>query len=177
VVDFGDQAGVGFTAEEAAELLESERYKDCKVYKIYNARSDGQMELKGVRPELFQLEIGMFFYAGDIETAKGDFERLVGLAVSSVPPSRAKVQLAKYDEEKFVTAIIYPAEYNDEMSRWLLDADYKTVGAAEGGFDAVKRYYSSEVEVLERHQLFGRFEAMSRTGQELLEGLKQVVQR
>ena len=81
VVDFGDHAGVGFTAEEVAELFESGRYKDCKAYKIYNARPDGQMELRGVRREMFELEIGMFFYESDIETARGDYERLVALAV------------------------------------------------------------------------------------------------
>ena len=37
VVDFGDNTGVGFTAQEVAELFESERYKDCKAYKIHRA--------------------------------------------------------------------------------------------------------------------------------------------
>ena len=64
--------------------------------------------------------------------------------------------------------MIYPAEYNNEVSRWLLDGDYKTQGAAEGGFSVVKRYYQSGAEILERHQLFGRFEAISRKGEELL---------
>jgi hypothetical protein len=119
----------------------------------------------------------MFFYADDLDTARGDFERLVGLSVESTPPSRAKVQLAKYGEGKFVTAMIYPAEYNDEVSRWMLDGGYKTAGATEGGFEAVKRYYSSEVEVLDRCQLFGRFETISRSGDELLAGVKKAVQR
>ena len=176
VVDFGDHAGVGFTAEEVAELLESEIYGDCQVYKVYNARPNGEMELRGVRRELFELEIGMFFYADDQETAKGDYDRLVGLAVKSAPPSRAKLHLSKYGE-RLVTALIYPAEYNDEMSRWLLDNEYKTSGAAEGGFEAVKRYYDSDVEILERHQLFGRFADISRTGDELYSGLKKVIQR
>jgi hypothetical protein len=41
VVDFGQYCSVGFTAREVAELLESEKYSDCKVYKIHNARPDG----------------------------------------------------------------------------------------------------------------------------------------
>ncbi|MBM4025140.1 MAG: hypothetical protein FJ280_06975, partial [Planctomycetes bacterium] len=48
VFDFGDHTGVGFTAEEAAELLESERYKEGKVYKIQRAFPDGRMELRAV---------------------------------------------------------------------------------------------------------------------------------
>ena len=46
VVDFGNHSGVGFTASEVAELLESEKFKDCKVYKIHNAYPDGRLELK-----------------------------------------------------------------------------------------------------------------------------------
>ena len=58
IFDFGDHAGVGFTAEEIAELLESEKYKDGKVYKIHKAYPDGRLEIKGVTRETFQLEAG-----------------------------------------------------------------------------------------------------------------------
>jgi hypothetical protein len=177
VFDFGDHCGVGFTAEEVAELFESEKYKDCKAYKIYKAYPDGRLELKGVRADIFQLEAGMFFYSGDLETAKRDFKGLVNLAVKASPPCRAKVHLAKYNDNKFVTALIYPAEYDDDISAWLLDSDYKTAGAAEGGIEAVQRYYDDEPEILERNQLFGKSAFDSRTGQELLAGIKLAVQR
>ncbi len=177
VFDFGDHAGVGFTAEEVAELLESEKYKDSKVYKIHKACPDGKLELKGVRAEIFQLEAGMFFYAADIETAGRDFKELVNLAVKASPPCRAKVHLAKYRDDKFVAAIIYPAEYDDDVSTWLLDCQYKTSGAAEGGTEAVQRYYDHHPQILERHQLFAKPETISRTGRELLASLKLAVQR
>jgi len=177
VFDFGEHAGVGFTAQEVAELLESQRYKDCKVYKIHKAYPDGKLELKGVRAEVFELEAGMFFYSSDVETARRDFKGLVNLAVKSAPACRAKVHLAKYSDDKFVVALIYPAEYNDEISKWLLDGEYKTSGAAEGGVGAVQRYYDCEPEILERHQLFGESEFESRTGEELLAHIKLAVQR
>lgn len=177
IVDFGEHSGVGFTAEEVAEILESEKYKDCKVYKIHNAYPDGRLELKGIRSEIFNLEAGMFFYETDLQTAKNDYKSLVKTAVSSTPPCRAKVNLAKYSDEKFVTAIIYPAEYDDEISRWLLDNDYKTAGAAEGAIGAVQRYYDQKPEILERHQLFGKQAYENRTGEELLANLKFAVQR
>jgi hypothetical protein len=41
VFDFGDHTGVGFTAQEVAELFESEKYKKCKAYKIHKAYPDG----------------------------------------------------------------------------------------------------------------------------------------
>ena len=97
----------------------------------------------------------MFFYATDEATARGDFKRLVSLAVRSTPPCRAKVQLARYAEDKFAVAIIYPAERDAEVSAWLLEGDYRTAGPAEGGIGAVERYYRDRPEILETHQLFG----------------------
>jgi hypothetical protein len=177
IFDFGNHCGVGFTAEEVAELFESERYKNCKAYKIHKAYPDGKLELKGMRAEIFQLEVGMFFYSSDRKTAKGDFKALVNLAVKTAPPCRTKVHLAKYSEEKFVTALIYPAEYDEEISTWLLDGGYKTNGAAEDGIEAVQRYYDYKPQILDRHQLFSKSEYQSRSGTELLANLKLAVQR
>jgi hypothetical protein len=177
VVDFGDHSGVGFTADEVAGLLESEKFKDVKVYRIYKTYPDGRMELKGVPNEIFQLEAGMFFYEFDQTTARGDYKKLIDSAVKTAPPTKAKVHLAKYSDEKFVTAIIFPAEYNDQFSRWLLDIDYKTKSAAEGGIEAVKRYYADRPQILERHQLFGQQQLESLTGAKLLAVTKMAVVR
>jgi hypothetical protein len=119
----------------------------------------------------------MFFYCRELETARRDFKTLVNLAVKSASPCRAKVHLAEYNDDKFVVAIIYPAEYDDEVSSWLLDGRYKTSGSAEGGIEAVQRYYDNQPQILDRHQLFGKSEQISRTGQELLASIKSAVQR
>jgi hypothetical protein len=177
VVDFGDHSGTGFTADEVAELLESEKFKDVKVYRIYKAYPDGKVELKGVPSGTFQLEVGMFFYEFDETIARSDYKKLISSAVKTAPPAKAKVYLAKYSDDKFVTAIVFPAEYNDQISRWLLDIDYKTAGAAEGGIEAVKRYYTDEPEILERHQLFSQEQIESLTGAELLAATKTALVR
>lgn len=177
VIDFGDHSGVGFTAQEVAEIVESERYKDCKVYKIHKASPDGKMELKGVNRQIFELEAGMLFYSNDENSARKNFDRMVNLAVGSEPPCRAKIHLAKYSEDKYAVALIYPAEFDDEVSSWLLDGQYQTEAAAEGGTSAVQGYYDTEVEILERHQLFGQSKVPSRTGEELLASLELAVQR
>ena len=177
IVDFGENTGVGFTAEEVAELIESEEYKHCKVYKIHRAYPDGKLELKGVPAQTFQLEAGMFFYSQDLESSRGDFKKLTDLAVKASPPCRAKAHLSKYNDDKFVVALIYPAEYDDEFSSWLLDGQYKTNGAVEGGIEAVQRYYDTKPEILDSHQLFAESKLISRTGEELLAGLKTAVQR
>jgi hypothetical protein len=177
VVDFGDHSGIGFTAREVAELLESEKFKDATVYKIHNAWPDGRLELKGVPARTFQLEAGMFFYSNDLDTARLDFNKLTGIAVTAAPPCRAKVHLAKYEDQRFVIALVYPAEYDDELSRWLSDNNYKTSGSAEGGVAAVTRYYQDQPQILERHQLFAVNELESRTGEELLAATKLAIQR
>jgi hypothetical protein len=177
VVDFGGQSSVGFTALEVAELLESEQFRDVKVYKIHNAYPDGKMELKGVKNETFQLEAGMLFYAADEQTARDDFKHLINIAVTCAAPSRAKVHLAKLSDNEFVTALIYPAEYDNEFSRWLLDNNYRTTGAAEGGTSAVERYYQMQKEILAQQQLWSADSFEQLTGQELLAATKRAMVR
>jgi hypothetical protein len=177
VLDFGDHTGVGFTAPEVAELLESEKYRDVKVYKIHKAYPDGRLELKSCPRETFQLEAGLFFYAGDEAAARDEYQRLVALAVTHRPPCKAKIHLAHPDEQTWVTALIYAAEYDDEVSSWLLAAGYYTAGLTEGGLSAVSAYYDRQAPILERHQLYGEPPVESRTGEDLLAGLKMAVQR
>ncbi len=119
----------------------------------------------------------MFFYADNPQTAQADYKKLINLAVRITPPCRAKVHLAEYGIDKYAVAIIYPAEYDDEISAWLLAGDYKTSGAAEGGISAVQRYYQENPTVLERHQLFAKSAIESRTGEDLLAHVKMAVQR
>ena len=176
-VDFGTQSSVGFTALEVAELLESEQFREVKVYKIHNASPDGRMELVGVRNETFQLEAGMFFYAADEKTARDDFKRLTNIAVACAAPSRAKVHLAKLSDNEFITALIYPAEYDAEFSRWLLDNKYRTTGAAEGGTSAVERYYQTQKEILAQQQLWAADSFEQLTGAELLAATKRAMVR
>lgn len=177
VFDFGDHSAVGFTAEEVAELLESERYRDGKVYKIHRAYPDGRLELKGVSAERFELESGMFFYATDETTGRSDFRRLVNLAVRAAPPCRAKLHFARCAEDRFVLALIYPAEYDQEIGSWLLEGDFRTTGPVEGSVAGVAQYYQGRPEILERHQFFGTNEDISRTGEQLLASLTRAVQR
>ena len=176
VADFGDRCGVGFTAAEVAELLESEQFADVQVYKVHRANPDGTMELAGVNKETFQLEAGMFFYADDEITAREDFERLIQWADGQVPPARCKVHLAAAGES-FVTALIYPAEYDDAFSQWLLDGDYQTAGQVEGGVGATEGYYQADRKVLERKQFWPASSVESLTGAALMEATHRAIVR
>ncbi len=176
VVDFGDHCGVGFTAEEVAELLESEQFADVQIYKVHRANPDGTMELAGISKQTFQLEAGMFFYAGDETTARADFERLTAWADTQLPPARCKVQLAE-SGDTFVTALIYPAELDDAFSGWLLDANYRTAGQVEGGAGAAGRYYEADWVVLERKQLWPASSIEPLQGEALLEATNRAIVR
>ncbi len=153
-VDFGDHSQAGLTAEQVAELLDSDASADLRIYKIYKAYPDGRLELTGVRREVFQMEAGMFFYARQEQAAREDFDRLCRMAEASLPPGRAKVHLASDNNGGFVTALIYPAEYDDQFSRWLLDVGYRTHGVVEAGVDAVNRYYDQAWHIVQRKQLW-----------------------
>jgi hypothetical protein len=177
IVDFGDNTAVGFTAQEVAELFESDKYCNCKAYKIHKAYPDGQLELKGIQKETFQLESGLFFFSADIITARNDYKRLVKLGIETDVPCKATVHLVRYNDDKFAVSFIYPAEYEDEISGWLLEHNYKTSGTVEGGTSAATRYYDAKPEILETHQLWGRSSIESRTGSELLAATKIAVQR
>jgi len=176
VVDFGDHSGVGFTAEEVAELLESEQYADVKVYRICRARPDGTMEIKGVPHATFQKESGMFFYADDEDAARNDFDRLVLWATRELPPARCKVHMARWNET-FVTALIYPAEYEDAFSRWLIAGQYRTEGLVQAGPDAVGQYYQYKGEVLDQSQLWPEQSLDRLRGAELMDAAKRAVVR
>ncbi len=176
VVDFGDHCGMGFTAEEVAELLESEQFEDVQVYKVHRANPDGTMELKGVTKETFQLEAGMFFHANDAETARAEFERLTAWADEHLPPARCKVHLAN-NGDSYVTALIYPAEFDDAFSRWLLDGNYRTDGQVEGGTGAAGRYYDAKPDVIEHKQLWSASSVEHLQGQSLIEATRRAIVR
>ena len=175
VVDFGDRSSTGFTEREVAELLESDQFASVQIYKIVRAQPDGSLELKGVPRETFQLEAGLFFYAADEATARDDYARLLAWADEQSAPARAKLHLAA-DGETFVTALIYPAEYDDAFSRWLLDGNYRTSGAVEGGIGSVQSYYQ-RFDVQERTQLWPAETADVLEGAVLLEATNNAIVR
>lgn len=175
--DFGDHSAVGLTADEVAELLESEQNAIQSVYRIYKAYPDGRIEWVGVPKETFLLEAGMLFYSRDRQAADDDFRRLCAWASQTPPPARAKIHLARRADNDFVVALIYPAEYDDAFSRWLLDGNYRTAGFVEGGAAAVARYYQTDWQVIERRQVWPAESVERLTGQALREAARRGVAR
>ncbi len=181
VFDFGDWVALGYTAEEIAVLLESEQYRSGHVYKIVRATPAGQMELRGVAPERFQFESGMFFNRDSLEAARADFDQLKRAAQRRGTPGRTFLHLADRGRHegvpRYLTALIYPAEYEDEMARWLSAADYAGGDTVEGGISHVTNYYDQQNLILDRQQLWSRPAIPSRCPDEVLGSVRQAVQR
>jgi len=177
VVDFGDQCSVGYTAEEVAALLESEKFADVHVYKIYRAQPDGQMELTGVSKDRFFLESGMFFHCPDCETAESDYDALLDWYDQQEPPCRAKLQLAQGNNKQLLIALIYPAEYEQEIGNWMLDSGFLGHGPVDAGISQVTRYYQAKYKILKRTQMWPQQSLAARGREELLASAGVALQR
>lgn len=180
VFDFGEWTSVGYTAEEIAMLLESEAYQDGKVYKIVRATPDGQMELKGVPRTRFDGESGMLFNRASQEAAQADFDTLCALGAAGAP-CRAFVHLAdrgaREGVARYVTALIYPGEYEEDIAHWLLEAGYQGGDTVEGGPSHVTDYYGQDATLLARQQLVSHAARTARAVEEVFASVRRAVQR
>lgn len=181
VFDFGDWTAVGYTAPEVAILLEDPRYQAGKVYKIHNATPDGRLELRGVSTERFQLESAMLFWRDNLGDAREDFDALCAAVDRQPPPGRGFVHfaesLAAGQAGRFVTALVYPSEYDDEFARWLLDIDFQGGEQVEGGISMATTYYQLDRHVIDRRQLWSAATIAARTADEVFASVRQAVQR
>lgn len=177
VVDLGDQCNVGYTAEEVACLLESESFAHVKVYRIHRARPDGTMELAGVSHETFQKESGMFFVCTTEPQAQREFEQLLECSQRQSPPCRTKLHLSQDAAGRYLVALIYPAEFEPEMGRWLADQEFDHLGHVDAGPSQVTQYNTQQVTLLKKEQLWPATSIPARPREELLEAVGMPLQR
>jgi hypothetical protein len=182
VFDFGEWTAVGYTVEEIALLVESDAHRNGHVYKIVRARPDGSFELRGVSRERFELESGILFYRSVLNGARRDFDDLCAAAARLPPPCRALLQVAdrvtSNGGARFVTALIYPAEYEDEVGQWLDAIGFHGGDRAEGGISHVTNYNAEgQKRILEHRQLCGQPVISSRSADEVLASVRLAIQR
>lgn len=177
VIDFDGQCAMGYTAPEVASLLESEKFPDAKVYKIYRVRPDETLQLHGVSRARFNLESGMFFHCRQTNAGQQDYQNLLTWSQQQQPPCRAKLQLARGADDILILALIYPAEYEQEMGAWVQDSGFRGSGAVDAGPSQVTRYYENDLDVIERSQLIPANTLQTRTREELLASTNTPLQR
>lgn len=179
VVDFGESVGVGYTAEEVATLLDSEAYRHVHVYRIHRASPDGTLELRGVGRLRFLLETGTFFYAADKPAGRRDYSNLRALARRTPPPCRAELFLAELPRPSslaFVVGLVYPAEHDQDVARWLLDNNVTAGSRADGGIRRL-RAVRHEAHIIESAQLHAAPARRSRTPEEVFASVGRTIQR
>ncbi len=179
VFDFEGQVGMGYTGREIEILLESEKYRQGKVYKIQRAWPDGRLEIKGLSNKVFQVESGLFFRGRDEERSRKDYEELVELGQSKDFPCRAKIHFSQspsQERDKYVVALIYPAEYEEEVSQWLIAVDYQGGELASGGISEVENYYR-DYSKMASQQLWGVLDETARDAAEVLADVGKAVVR
>lgn len=179
VFDFEGQVGVGYTGREIEILLESEKYRQGKVYKIQRAWPDGRLEIKGISSKAFQVESGMFFHGRDEQSARKDYEELAELGQANDFPCRAKIHFSQnqsQERDKYVVALIYPAEYDEQVSQWLIEVGYQGGELASGGISEVENYYR-DYSKIQSQQLWGVLDETARDGAEVLANVGKAVVR
>ncbi|MDY7009577.1 MAG: hypothetical protein SVV80_02345 [Planctomycetota bacterium] len=196
VVDFGpstslragDTCAVGYTAEEVAMLVESEQYAHATLYRIHAARPDGTMELKGVPNERFKLETGLFFYSRDLETARREYEEIHSLADGRLP-CRAQLLLGEWHgrpghefehgrdaRATFVVGLAYPAEYDEDVSKWMLDNKVSAGQRADGGVGRLE-IIRRDARIIDSAQLSAVPNRRARNRDEVFAGVGEAIQR
>ena len=179
IFDFQGQVGIGYTAREIEILLESEKYRDGKVYKIHRAYPDGRLEIKAISASRFQAESGIFFHCPDLAHAKKDYQKLLDSAQAEQFPCRAKVHLSTIPSaqtSQYVIALIYPAEYDDDVADWLLHIGYQPGQSATGGISQVSAYYREHTK-LQSNQLWGVLDETAREPADIFAEIGKAVVR
>jgi len=179
IIDFGEQCSIGYTAAEVALLLESEKYADVKVYKIHRAQPDGTLELRGTSRESFFQESGMFFHYHREETGDNQFQALLDWSRQQPPPCRTALQLVKRSDNEFLLALIYPAEYEQEVGEWIRQGTLPARGPVDAGISQVSRFYAEKTVPLRQEQLWPDQSQTERTRdqEELLASIAKACQR
>ena len=170
---------MGYTAEEVAVLLESERWREARVYKVHRMLPDGTVELKGVSRRRFESESAFVFSSRDAERARKDFDDLRALAESHPLPCRARLLwggLGYKPRFTWVAALLFPAEYEDELSAWLLERDFQGGESVDAGISHATTVLAN-LQVRGRAQLTHQVAVESRARDEVLRAVGETIQR
>ncbi len=179
VVDLGDgRVDVGYTADEVAELIESEQFAGARVYRVSDAEADGELELVGVPAERFSLEAGMFFAQEYESPARADYEELRRLLTKAAPPARCRIALGHCKDWRatYMTGLIYPAECDAAISRYLLEHDYRG-GISVAAGTSIVADFNRDATVLESDAFQASPDRQAREGEQLRAAVGDGVQR
>ncbi len=156
VVDFGDGVSVGYVAAEVAALFASGRFPQMRAYRIHRALPDGTVGLVSVPEERFSphTEEGLLFFQADETLARDDFDTLRDLAEGKFP-CLARLELAEIAGATwpFMTVLIYPDAYSEEVSRFLLSVNYEGGETVEVGTHKLAAFRQQNPRIIEQAEV------------------------
>ena len=119
----------------------------------------------------------MFFHCLTEDTARADFDLLAKFGTEQNPPCNVKLQLTCDSEGQYIIAMIYPAEYENEIGRWMIASDYRGKGPVDAGISQVEVFYASGYTAVESVQLAPVYPIPARSLEELLNTTACEIQR
>jgi len=156
VVDFGDGVSVGYLAAEVATLFACGQFPQMRAYRIHRALPDGTVEMVRVRQERFarHAEEGLLFLRADEALARDDFDTLRDLADGKFPcPARLELAEISGATWPFMTVLIYPDAYTDDVSRFLLSVHYEGGETVEVGVHKLVAFRQRNPRIIERAEV------------------------
>lgn len=180
IIDFGDGISVGYLPAEVTTLAESNQFPHMHVYRIHRAQADGTLEIVSVPLQKFtgRSEESILFLRERETEAREDFETLKSQATGRFP-CRARMELVEVPDADWpcATILIYPAEYTDEVGRWLLEANYRGGDSIEMGIHNLAAIRQAGAKVLDETMIDAAKTGTPRTMEELLAARRYAVQR
>ncbi|MCO6438207.1 MAG: hypothetical protein J5J06_14025 [Phycisphaerae bacterium] len=179
VYDFGSHVSVGYTAGEIRLLRECEAHRGGTAYQIYRVDECGRIELRGVTDERLAAREAMCFLRGDGIAARADYDRLCRAAEERPLPCPAEGILGRiYEwEPPHVTAVVYPASASHQVSGWLGEVKYGGGDDVLGGMDVCRQLLAASALWIGRKPLPGKLDYADRTIEDILNTVRNTVQR
>ncbi len=180
VIDFGDTLSVGYVAAEVGTLFNSEQFPRMRAFRIHRALPDGTVSLAQVPRDRFRpgVQEALFFLQDCEPAARDDFDTLRDLAEGRFPcPARLELAEVPGREYPFLTVLIYPAEHDDDVSRFLLSVNYEGGQTVEFGTRQLADYRQAGPRIVEKAAIAAAPVAAARELEQLLAARRFAVQR
>lgn len=179
LLDLGDRVCVGYTAEEVALLLSSERCRSAAAYLIHRVDDAGNVELAGVSAgDVVRRDILIFAFDSP-DAALAEFSRLRRLAGETPAPCPCSLELADFAEVEppHVISLTYMQAASGHLSAWLGRIGFHAGDRVFGGPRLLATYQAASPSPVAQCLLATAIEHQSRKLDELLAALDQPIQR
>jgi len=179
LLELGDRVCVGYTAEEVALLLASDRCRSAAAYQIHRVDDAGHVELAGVSANDVARRDVLIFAFDSPDAAREAFSRLRRLAADSPAPCPCSMELADFDEvdPPHVICLTFMQAASGHLSAWLGRIGFDAGDRVFGGPRLLAEYQAVSPSPIAQCLLATAIDHQPRGLDELLAALDQPIQR